>query len=345
MSPQESGRTHRVRWWPQAVTGPVQRSPLTVRHAFRCHSAGTPRQRRRQHRRRRPRAPAGRDAGRSWIRSPARSPAGVRSCSMVSSTPVAPAALTATAERTGRPLGLVRTGVCSPGGPRPGVPARGRGGRPPRPGSAAPARWHHPSPLRAALGRTLTHHPPPSHVVLNPTDEQQAAADAFHAGRRLALQAGAGTGKPPPWPRWPAPPAVLPGRVDKFRHRHSRSHGRTRPVPENPLQRRPAHRGLLLPHHRHHDHPPPRPAPARLEAMSPHTETRGSQRAVRPQSPGRPAAPDEDGADRGSAVMVVSGTSLTLTGLAGDEEGGGGDERERPKGRGGPAPGRLAPAQ
>ncbi|WP_079047923.1 UvrD-helicase domain-containing protein [Streptomyces hirsutus] len=30
---------------------------------------------------------------------------------------------------------------------------------------------------------------------MNPTDEQQAAADAFHAGRHLALQAGAGTGK------------------------------------------------------------------------------------------------------------------------------------------------------
>ena len=31
--------------------------------------------------------------------------------------------------------------------------------------------------------------------MLNPTDEQQAAADAFHAGDHLALQAGAGTGK------------------------------------------------------------------------------------------------------------------------------------------------------
>lgn len=31
--------------------------------------------------------------------------------------------------------------------------------------------------------------------MLNPTDEQQAAADAFHAGEHLALQAGAGTGK------------------------------------------------------------------------------------------------------------------------------------------------------
>jgi superfamily I DNA/RNA helicase len=31
--------------------------------------------------------------------------------------------------------------------------------------------------------------------MLNPTDEQQAAADAFHAGHHLALQAGAGTGK------------------------------------------------------------------------------------------------------------------------------------------------------
>ncbi|MFJ7182382.1 UvrD-helicase domain-containing protein [Streptomyces massasporeus] len=30
---------------------------------------------------------------------------------------------------------------------------------------------------------------------MNPTDEQTAAADAFHAGRHLALQAGAGTGK------------------------------------------------------------------------------------------------------------------------------------------------------
>ncbi|MFH8394294.1 UvrD-helicase domain-containing protein [Streptomyces sp. NPDC018036] len=30
---------------------------------------------------------------------------------------------------------------------------------------------------------------------MNPTDEQQAAADAFHAGEHLALQAGAGTGK------------------------------------------------------------------------------------------------------------------------------------------------------
>ncbi|WP_413755170.1 UvrD-helicase domain-containing protein [Streptomyces sp. MMBL 11-3] len=30
---------------------------------------------------------------------------------------------------------------------------------------------------------------------MNPTDEQQAAADAFHAGHHLALQAGAGTGK------------------------------------------------------------------------------------------------------------------------------------------------------
>lgn len=30
---------------------------------------------------------------------------------------------------------------------------------------------------------------------LNPTDEQTAAADAFHAGDHLALQAGAGTGK------------------------------------------------------------------------------------------------------------------------------------------------------
>lgn len=31
--------------------------------------------------------------------------------------------------------------------------------------------------------------------MLKPTDEQQAAADAFHAGQHLALQAGAGTGK------------------------------------------------------------------------------------------------------------------------------------------------------
>ncbi|MDQ0935169.1 superfamily I DNA/RNA helicase [Streptomyces turgidiscabies] len=31
--------------------------------------------------------------------------------------------------------------------------------------------------------------------MLTPTDEQQAAADAFHAGEHLALQAGAGTGK------------------------------------------------------------------------------------------------------------------------------------------------------
>ena len=31
--------------------------------------------------------------------------------------------------------------------------------------------------------------------MLNPTDEQQAAADAFHADHHLALQAGAGTGK------------------------------------------------------------------------------------------------------------------------------------------------------
>lgn len=31
--------------------------------------------------------------------------------------------------------------------------------------------------------------------MLNPTDEQAAAADAFHAGEHLALQAGAGTGK------------------------------------------------------------------------------------------------------------------------------------------------------
>lgn len=31
--------------------------------------------------------------------------------------------------------------------------------------------------------------------MLTPTDEQQAAADAFHAGDHLALQAGAGTGK------------------------------------------------------------------------------------------------------------------------------------------------------
>ncbi|MGW4881802.1 UvrD-helicase domain-containing protein [Streptomyces sp. NPDC004262] len=30
---------------------------------------------------------------------------------------------------------------------------------------------------------------------MNPTDEQRAAADAFHAGQHLALQAGAGTGK------------------------------------------------------------------------------------------------------------------------------------------------------
>ncbi len=30
---------------------------------------------------------------------------------------------------------------------------------------------------------------------MNPTDEQTAAADAFHAGQHLALQAGAGTGK------------------------------------------------------------------------------------------------------------------------------------------------------
>ncbi|MEU6497430.1 DNA helicase, partial [Streptomyces sp. NPDC046984] len=30
---------------------------------------------------------------------------------------------------------------------------------------------------------------------MNPTDEQIAAADAFHAGNHLALQAGAGTGK------------------------------------------------------------------------------------------------------------------------------------------------------
>ncbi|CAM5743593.1 hypothetical protein SALBM311S_11564 [Streptomyces alboniger] len=31
--------------------------------------------------------------------------------------------------------------------------------------------------------------------MLNPTDEQTRAADAFHAGDHLALQAGAGTGK------------------------------------------------------------------------------------------------------------------------------------------------------
>lgn len=30
---------------------------------------------------------------------------------------------------------------------------------------------------------------------MKPTDEQTAAADAFHAGDHLALQAGAGTGK------------------------------------------------------------------------------------------------------------------------------------------------------
>lgn len=36
---------------------------------------------------------------------------------------------------------------------------------------------------------------PQSCVALKPTDEQQAAADAFHAGEHLALQAGAGTGK------------------------------------------------------------------------------------------------------------------------------------------------------
>jgi hypothetical protein len=33
------------------------------------------------------------------------------------------------------------------------------------------------------------------HLVLNPTDEQAAATDAFDAGEHLALQAGAGTGK------------------------------------------------------------------------------------------------------------------------------------------------------
>lgn len=67
----------------------------------------------------------------------------------------------------------VRTGICSPGGPRPGVPARGRGA------DRLDRAVRHllagitPPPLRAALGRTLTH---PSHVVLNPADEQQAAA-------------------------------------------------------------------------------------------------------------------------------------------------------------------------
>ncbi|PKT74874.1 hypothetical protein CW362_00270 [Streptomyces populi] len=31
--------------------------------------------------------------------------------------------------------------------------------------------------------------------MLKPTDEQQAAADAFHVGRHLALRVGAGTGR------------------------------------------------------------------------------------------------------------------------------------------------------
>lgn len=97
----------------------------------------------------------------------------------------------------------VRTGICSPGGPRPGVPARGRGGRPPRPGSAAPARRHHPSP---SPGRPRTHPHPPEPRRAEPRRRTAGRGDAFHAGRRLALQSGAGTGKPPPRPRWPAPP-------------------------------------------------------------------------------------------------------------------------------------------
>ncbi|WP_326750822.1 hypothetical protein OIE73_01075 [Streptomyces hirsutus] len=86
---------------------------------------------------------------------------------------VAHAALTATAERTGRPLRLFVQGSVHRAGPGPVCRREGEGA------DRLDRAVRHllagitPPPLRAALGRTLTH---PSHVVLNPADEQQAAA-------------------------------------------------------------------------------------------------------------------------------------------------------------------------
>ena len=101
---------------------------------------------------------------------------------------------------------------------------------------------------------------PRSSPRMNPTDEQTAAADAFHAGEHLALQAGAGTGKTTtldparPHHQTPRPlPRLQPG------HRP----GRTHPLPRHrAVQDRPRPR---LRRRRPPLHPPPeRPPPPGL---------------------------------------------------------------------------------
>lgn len=194
------------------------------------------------------------------------------------------AALTATAGRTGRPLSLFVQGSVHRAGPG---PVCRRGGRPPRPGSAAPARRHHPT----------------SHGVVNPTDEQRAAADAFHAGKCLALQAGAGTGKSPPRPRRPGStrcPAWQSGQVPGI--------AKAVRIRERDLSQKTLSNVILRTvacFCRTADTTITRTTSRARAAGShePARRTRGLQRAVRPQSPGRAAAPDEDGTDRGSAVM------------------------------------------
>lgn len=79
--------------------------------------------------------------------------------------------------------------------------------------------------------------------------------------------------------------------------------------------------------------------------MSPHTEPASHRMPFARKARADLQRPTRTAPTGVSAVMVALRTSLSLTGLAGEEEGDGGDERERPEGRGVPAPWRLAPAQ
>src|SRR4051794_40915385 len=80
--------------------------------------------------------------------------------------------------------------------PRPGRTRR-PGDRPARPSRAPTPRPYQPG-LPAVRRRPCAHPTPPKPHPMNPPDEQSPAADAFHAGDHLALQAGAGTGKTTP---------------------------------------------------------------------------------------------------------------------------------------------------
>ena len=89
--------------------------------------------------------------------------------------------------------------------------------------------------LLAAVGHALTRTPGAA-PRMNPTDEQTAAADAFHAGDHLALQAGAGTGK--------TTTLALLARTTQRRGRYlaynrAIAQDATRPLPRTPCSARP----------------------------------------------------------------------------------------------------------